>query len=87
MFKLMNKKMIAIKRKLFLLNWPYVFIFQQIHIYAIGIGLTDTKEVDAIASQPASANSFNVKDFDELKGLPQKIFSGALCPGKNAYDI
>lgn len=57
-------------------------IFQNIHIYAIGIGLPDTRELDGIASRPASANSFNVKDFDELKGLPQQIFEGALCPGE-----
>ena len=53
-----------------------------IHVYTIGIGLTDTREVDAIANEPASENSFNVQSFDELVGLDKKIFS-ALCPGEN----
>ena len=35
MFKLMNKKIIAILRKLFLLNWPYVIVkefFEKVHL-------------------------------------------------------
>lgn len=51
-----------------------------IKIYTIGIGLTDTKEVFAIASPPHTENSFNVQNFDELRGLDQKIFS-SICPG------
>ena len=52
-----------------------------IHIYAIGIGLTDTRELDAMASVPAAENSFAVNDFDELRGLENRVFS-ALCPGR-----
>lgn len=52
-----------------------------IHIYAVGIGLSDTRELDAIASEPASENSFNVADFDELSGLGAKIFTST-CVGK-----
>jgi Mg-chelatase subunit ChlD len=52
-----------------------------IHIYAIGIGLRDTRELDGMASEPASENSFNVKSFDELSVLSEKIFE-AFCPGK-----
>ncbi|XP_060566778.1 uncharacterized protein LOC132725621 isoform X26 [Ruditapes philippinarum] len=52
-----------------------------IHIYAVGIGLRDTRELDGIASTPHTENSFNVQSFDELKGLDKKIFS-ALCPTK-----
>ena len=52
----------------------------KIHIYAIGIGLTDTRELDAIASEPAAENSLAVQDFDELSGLPKRIFD-AICPG------
>lgn len=59
---------------------------EDIHVYAIGIGLTDTREVDAIANPPASNNSFNVQSFDELKGLDKQIFS-ALCPGKRAQML
>lgn len=51
-----------------------------IHIYTIGIGLTDTKEVFAIATPPHQENSFNVQSFDELRGLDQQIFS-SICPG------
>ena len=51
-----------------------------VHIYAVGIGLTDTRELDAMASSPASDNSFAVNDFDELSGLERRIFA-AICEG------
>ena len=51
-----------------------------IHIYAIGIGLTDTTELDGIASKPVDENRFAVQEFEELRGLRDKVFS-ALCPG------
>ena len=35
MFKLMDKKVIAILPKLFLLNWPYESSFYQFHIFSI----------------------------------------------------
>ncbi|KAJ8319985.1 hypothetical protein KUTeg_001572 [Tegillarca granosa] len=50
-----------------------------IHVYIIGIGLTDTREIFAMATAPASENAFTVTGFDELKGLDQQIFS-AICP-------
>ena len=53
-----------------------------IHIYSIGIGLKDTRELDAMASVPASKNSFNVQEFEELEGLADSIFGGDAC-GKN----
>lgn len=49
-----------------------------IHIYAIGIGLTDTKELDGIASKPISENRFAVDDFSELTDLRHHVFS-SLC--------
>lgn len=52
----------------------------QIHIYAVGIGLADRTELDKIASDPASANSFTVNDFSELEGLKHEIFD-SICPG------
>lgn len=52
-----------------------------IHIYAIGIGLSDVRELNSMASVPAEDNSFSVQSFDELVGLDQKIFS-SICPGK-----
>lgn len=52
-----------------------------IHIYAVGIGLTDTRELDGMASEPIEKNRFVVADFDELSGLDEQVFA-ALCPGK-----
>ncbi|CAC5388786.1 Delta-like protein 1,Neurogenic locus notch homolog protein 2,Fibropellin-3,Delta-like protein 4,Sushi, nidogen and EGF-like domain-containing protein 1,Sushi, von Willebrand factor type A, EGF and pentraxin domain-containing protein 1,Delta-like protein C,Fibropellin-1,Delta-like protein B,Neurogenic locus notch homolog protein 1 [Mytilus coruscus] len=52
-----------------------------IHIYAIGIGLSDTRELDAMASRPASKNSFKVKSFDELAVLNDQVFR-TFCSGK-----
>lgn len=51
-----------------------------IHIYAIGIGLAETTELDKIASYPPRENSFTVQDFNELEGLKHKIFE-SFCPG------
>ncbi|CAG2240336.1 COL6A [Mytilus edulis] len=50
-----------------------------IHIYAVGIGLRDTRELDAMASEPASENSFNVQSFDELAVLSDQVFQ-TFCP-------
>lgn len=52
-----------------------------IHVYAIGIGLRDTRELDAMASPPAEDNSFKVKEFSELSGLKPKLFT-SVCEGK-----
>jgi Mg-chelatase subunit ChlD len=54
---------------------------KNIHIYVIGIGLTEMEEVNGIASFPASANAFAVKNFDELEGLDEKIFQ-SICESK-----
>ena len=50
----------------------------RIHIYAIGIGLTDTTELDGIASKPADENSFAVQEFSELRSLRDQVFA-AFC--------
>ena len=52
-----------------------------IHIYAIGIGLTDTTELDGIASKPVEENRFAVQEFSELRALRDTVFS-AFCPSK-----
>ncbi|XP_076089636.1 matrilin-1-like, partial [Mytilus galloprovincialis] len=52
-----------------------------IHIYAIGIGLSNLTELHGIASVPAKDNSLDVQSFDELKG-PMKIL-----PSKNPGTI
>ena len=55
-----------------------------IHIYAIGIGLTDTRELDQMSTRPKEPNTFVVNDFDELVGLDEKIF-GSACPGRHFF--
>ena len=57
-----------------------------IHIYAIGIGLSDTTELDGIASKPANENSFAVQEFSELRTLRDKVFS-AFCPGRKRFPF
>nr|XP_034337074.1 collagen alpha-1(XII) chain-like [Crassostrea gigas] len=42
-----------------------------IYIYAIGITLKDFKEVNGMASNPASTNVFTVNTFDELEDLDE----------------
>ena len=49
-----------------------------IHIYSIGIGLTDTQELDAMASRPVEDNRYSVQDFNQLRSLRDDIFH-ALC--------
>ena len=49
-----------------------------IHIYAIGIGLKDKREVNGIASVPADENAFFVQSFDELQLMDEAILA-ATC--------
>ena len=49
-----------------------------IHMYVIGIGLTDYKEIDGIASRPVEENRFAVDEFSELDMLKEKVFA-AFC--------
>ena len=51
-----------------------------IHIFSIGIGLTNLEEIYAISSEPSSANTFLVKDFDELSKVGPDLVS-AICGG------
>lgn len=53
---------------------------ENIHIYAVGIGLADTTELAKIASKPETGNIFTVQDFAELDVLKHKIFD-AFCQG------
>ena len=48
---------------------------QGIHVYAIGIGLTETRELDGIASKPVDEYRFAVDDFNQLDGLKEKVFA------------
>ena len=51
-----------------------------IHVFGIGIGLSDTRELDAVATPPASENSIAVDKFDELLDLADILFL-SLCEG------
>lgn len=55
-----------------------------IHMYVIGIGLTDTKEIDGIASPPVEENRFTVQEFSELKNMRDQVFNSLRkgCPSK-----
>ena len=57
-----------------------------IHIYAIGIGLTDETELDGIASKPVDENRFRVQEFSELRDLRGKIFA-ALCASQFEFQF
>lgn len=52
-----------------------------IHIYAIGVGLTDTAELDGIASKPVEGNRFAVPTFSELRNLRDFMFA-SFCPSE-----
>ena len=51
-----------------------------IHIFTIGIGLEDYTELNAIATSPASENSFLLSKFEELFSLAENLFIST-CPG------
>lgn len=51
---------------------------QGIHIYAIGVGLAKTAELEAIATKPVEENRYSVQQFSELRNLRSDVFE-ALC--------
>lgn len=53
-----------------------------IKIYAIGIGIAETRELDGMASHPIEQNRFIVQDFKELQTLKEKVFT-SVCPGRS----
>ena len=53
---------------------------RKVHVYAVGVGLSNTREIEGIATQPASRNSFSVHRFSELATLPARILEGR-CEG------
>ena len=53
---------------------------RKVHVYAVGVGLSDTRELEGIATAPASKNSFTVRRFNELVTLPARILEGR-CEG------
>jgi Mg-chelatase subunit ChlD len=57
-----------------------------IHMYTIGIGLSDTTEILSIASEPASENSYAVSNFDQLGAIPEQMFKGKCKKGIRLTD-
>lgn len=52
-----------------------------IHVYAIGFKLRDTRELIQICSPPAKENAFTVQSLDEIEFLKDKILE-KITPGK-----
>jgi len=46
-----------------------------VHMFSIGIGLTNLDEVYAVASEPATKNTFTVDRFEELPSVAPKLVS------------
>ncbi|KAH3828049.1 hypothetical protein DPMN_129998 [Dreissena polymorpha] len=55
---------------------------KDIHIYAIGIGLSTSDELKAIATEPWEENLFTTQSFDDLDHLQTKLFTiiSDICP-------
>lgn len=51
-----------------------------IHIFTVGIGLSDSSEVTAIASYPSQQNTFVLTGFDQLLDIVDDLVS-AVCEG------
>lgn len=52
-----------------------------IHVFAIGIGVSDGWELRAIASEPADRNAFMLNEFSDLWNISEKLID-ATCKGK-----
>lgn len=49
-----------------------------ITVFAIGIGIQDTRELDGIASRPLDEYRFNVEDFEALQDIGWQLYS-SIC--------
>lgn len=49
-------------------------------VFAVGIGLSNTRELDGIANKPLDKYRFNVANFSALQDLDRRIFS-SICVG------
>ena len=52
-----------------------------IHVFAVGVGLNDTREVTKVSSKPSNENAFFTKKFDGLKKVAHRIVT-TLCEGR-----
>ena len=55
-----------------------------IHIYAIGVGLTETEELRGIANKPSVQNVFIIDDFSGLDDLDKQVFA-SVCGGSSTH--
>ena len=56
-----------------------------IHIFTIGIGLSNIREIEHIASDPWQENSFYIADFEELTDLAESLYFPE-CQGKSVMN-
>jgi collagen type VI alpha len=59
---------------------------QGIHIFTIGVGIADNREIKRIASDPWQENSFSIRDFEELTDLAESLYLPE-CPGKSVVTL
>lgn len=59
---------------------------RKIQVNTVGIGLRDTRELDGMATPPASKNSYAVRSFNELAALPARILEGR-CEGSGHVHL
>ncbi|XP_033728444.1 collagen alpha-1(XII) chain-like [Pecten maximus] len=57
-----------------------------IDIYAIGIGLKETKELKGIASEPLEDFLYTVRGFEDLHNLKDRMFE-SICPGNTVCNF
>ena len=55
-----------------------------IHIYAVGVDVSSTTELDVIASPPAEINRMTALDFNGLQNVQRELFS-RLCSGLHYF--
>lgn len=53
---------------------------QGVHIFAVGVGVQDPWELNAIASKPTDKNVFQVNDWEDLWNLPKELIDRT-CKG------
>ena len=65
----------------------YTYSWPGVHIYAVGVGDFDTREINAIASDPSDQNAFILKDYNALGDISSSIVkktcrgnTGIQCP-------
>lgn len=55
---------------------------QGIHVFSIGVGISDPWELNAIASNPPENNVFPIVDWDGLWDISDKLIDN-VCRGKH----